>query len=242
MTPEKNNASIKEKREKLILDNMWIVNYLARKYSAGKTSLFEELKSVGNIGLIKAVDNYDDKIGTVFSTYATLLVQGEIRHYLRDNLDVIRIPRKYVSFYKMIQDAVNLYSTENGKIPKIKEISELTGLSVETILESIEAGYAKYPASIEEPVYNDEGDLLLKDTLTFPKDEINTAIQKISLNSALRKLEPIERKSIVLKYQQDLTTNEIAERLNVNQGKINRSLKSGLDKLKKIIEKQDETV
>jgi RNA polymerase sporulation-specific sigma factor len=229
-------------REKIILNNLWIVNYLAKKYSCGKTQLFEELKSVGNIGLIKAVDNYDEKMGTVFTTYATLLVQGEIRHYLRDNLDVIRIPRKYISFYKMIQDAINNFSNENGKLPKVKEIAELTGLSVGIILESLEAGYAKFPASIEEPIFNDDGDILLKDTLSESKDEITTAIQKISINSALKKLETIERKSIVLKYQHDLTTQEIAEKLKVNQGKINRSLKSGLDKLKKIIEKQDEMV
>jgi RNA polymerase sigma factor (sigma-70 family) len=226
-------------RDKLIIDNMWVVNYIAKKYSGGKQQLFEELQSVGNIGLIKAVDNYSDNMGTVFTTYATLLVQGEIRHYLRDNIDVIRIPRKYVSYYKMIQDAINIYCNEKGKMPKIREISEITGLSIDTILESLEAGYAKFPSSIEEPIAKDEGDILIKDTLAKPADEITTAIQKITINSALKKLEPIERKSIVLKYQQDLTTQEIAEKLNVNPGKINRSLKSGLDKLKKIIEKQD---
>jgi RNA polymerase sporulation-specific sigma factor len=235
-----NNGNMNSiEREKLIIDNLWIVNYLAKKYSNSKTQLFEELKSVGNIGLIKAVDNYNEKMGTVFTTYATLIVQGEIRHYLRDNLDVIRIPRKYVSYYKMIQDAIQSFSCENGKLPKIKEISNITGLSIETILESLEAGYAKYPSSIEEHIHDEESDILIKDTLTNNNDEIATAIQKISINSALKKLENIERKSIVLKYQQDLTTQEIAQKLNVNTAKINRSIKNGISKLKKIIEKQE---
>lgn len=233
------NVKENETRNKLITDNLWIVNYLAKKYSNGKTQLFEELKSVGNIGLIKAVDNFNDKMGTVFTTYATLLVQGEIRHYLRDNLDVIRIPRKYLTYYKMIQDAITIFTNQFGKMPKIKELSNLTGLSVEIILESLEAGYAKFPLSIEEPITHNEEELLIKDSLTSNIDETSTAIQKISINSALKKLEPIERKSIVLKYQHDLTTLEISEKLNVNPGKINRSLKAGLEKMKKIIEKQE---
>jgi len=226
-------------REKLIIENMWIVNYLAKKYAGGDPQVFEELKSVGNIGLVKAVDNFSPNMGTLITTYATLLIQGEIRHYLRDNMDVIRIPRKYVAYYKMIQDAILIFFTENAKHPTIKELSDVTGLSKDIIIESLEAGYAKYPSSMEDPIGKDEGDILIKDTITKPNDKISTAIQKITINSALKKLEPIERKSIVLKYKQDLTTQEIAEKLQVNQGKINRSLKSGLDKLKKIIENQD---
>jgi RNA polymerase sporulation-specific sigma factor len=229
-----------EERDKLILENMWIVNYLAKKYSGGNPQLFEELQSVGNVGLVKAVDNYSKDMGTVLATYATLLVQGEIRHFLRDNLDVIRIPRKYVSYYKMIQDAIVSYYSENAKHPTIKEIVEITGLSNETIIESLEAGYAKYPFSMEDPISKDEGDIQIKDTISKSTDQVTTAIQKITINSALKKLEPIERKSIVLKYQQDLTTQEIAQKLNVHIGKINRSLKSGLNKLKEIIEKQDQ--
>lgn len=228
-----------EERDKLILENMWIVKYLAKKYSNGNPQLFEELQSVGSVGLVKAVDNYCQDMGTVLATYATLLVQGEIRHYLRDNLDVIRIPRKYVSYYKMIQEAILSFHSQKGKHPTIKEIVELTGLSNETIIESLEAGYAKYPVSMEDPISKDEGDIQIKDLITKNTDQVTTAIQKITINSALKKLEPMERKSIVLKYQQDLTTQEIAEKLNVHIGKINRSLKSGLNKLKEIIEKQD---
>jgi len=228
-----------QEREKLIMDNVWIVQYLAKKYSNGKQNLFEDLKSVGNIGLVKAVDNYDDSMGTTFSTYATLLVQGEIRHYLRDNTDLIRIPRKYISYYKMIQNAITHFLNQNGKVPTIQELIDLTGLSKEVIIESLEAGFAKYPSSMEDPIRNDEEEILVKDTLSKDTDEITTAIQKIAINSALQKLEPIERKSIVLKFQQDLTTQEIAEQLGVKLGKVNRSLKSGIDKLKRIIERQD---
>jgi len=227
----------KAQREEIILQHQWIVKYLANKLSDGQYQLFEELKSVGNIGLIKAVDNYDQNAGTAFTTYATVLIQGEMLHYLRDNSDIIRIPRKYVSYYKMIQEAIQEYRKKEEKAPTVQQISEITGLSPEIIIESYEAGLAKFPHSIEESLINDEERILIKDTLADPHDTVNTAIQRITINTALMKLETIERKSIVLKYTQDLTNQEIAEKLGVHTGKINRSLKSGLDKLKKILNK-----
>lgn len=227
----------KAQREEIILQHQWIVKYLANKLSDGQYQLFEELKSVGNIGLIKAVDNYDQNAGTAFTTYATVLIQGEMLHYLRDNSDIIRIPRKYVSYYKMIQEAIQEYKKKEEKAPTVQQISEITGLSPEIIIESYEAGLAKFPHSIEESLINDDEKILIKDTLADPHDTVNTAIQRITINTALMKLETIERKSIVLKYTQDLTNQEIAEKLGVHTGKINRSLKSGLDKLKKILNK-----
>ena len=229
----------KQEREEKILQHQWIVQYLANKLTDRNPQLAEELKSVGNIGLIKAVDNFDQNAGTAFTTYATVLIQGEMLHYLRDNSDIIRIPRKYTAYYKMIQEAVHELRNTSAKAPTIRQIADKTGLSHEIIIESFEAGLAKYPTSIEESLLNEEEKVLIKDTLADTYDHVNTAIQRITLNTALMKLETIERKSIVLKYSQDLTNHEIAEKLGVHAGKVNRSIKSGLDKLKKILERSE---
>lgn len=229
----------KQEREDKILQHQWIVKYLANKLADGNNQLAEELKSVGNIGLVKAVDNYDQNAGTAFTTYATILIQGEMMHFLRDNSDIIRIPRKYVTYYKMIQEAIHETMRKEEKAPTIQQIASKTGLSPEIIIESFEAGLAKYPNSIDESLLNEDEKILIKDTLADPQDNVNTAIQRITLNTALMKLEAIERKSIVLKYSQDLTNQEIAVKLGVHTGKINRSIKSGLDKLKKILEKSE---
>lgn len=225
-----------ETREKLIIDNMWIVDYLARKFSGNDTSLYEELKSVGNIGLVKAADHYSEEKGTSFPTYATLLIQGEIRHYLRDKADVVRIPRKYVSYYKAIQEAINGHISRFGSLPTVKEIAYMTGLSSEIVLEALEAGFAKFPISMEESLISDEENIKVKDTVADSTDETANVIDKITLNRALQKLNDIERKSIELKYKSDLTNTEIAEKLGINPGKVNRSIKKGLNKLKQYLD------
>lgn len=225
----------KEERSKLIVEHLWIVDYLAHKFSDGKNVALEDLKSVGGIGLVKAADNYDDNMGTSFSTYATLIVQGEIRHYLRDRADILRIPRKYVDNYKIIQETIQSSLNENKQAPTLDEIQNKTGLERIDIVESLEAAHAKFPLSLDEPLNQDGEKLKVYDTVPTPGDAPDTMIQRITINTALQKLEPNERKSIVLKYQYDLTYEEIAEKLGLKTGKVVRSIQTGLKKLKKYL-------
>jgi RNA polymerase sigma factor (sigma-70 family) len=230
----------KEERNKLIIEHLWIVDYIARKFSSGRNVSFEDLQSVGGIGLIKAVDNYNDSMGTSFSTYATLIVQGEIRHFLRDKSDILRIPRKYVEQYKLIQDAVQLTLNHKHRMPSIEEIHEITKLPKESIVDSLEAVYAKYPLSLDEPLKNDTENIKVQDTIPVSSDDTNTVIQKLTINTALQKLEPIERRSIVLKYQYDMTYEEIAKKMGIKPGKVVRSIRSGLEKLRNTVLLQEE--
>jgi RNA polymerase sigma factor (sigma-70 family) len=225
----------KEERSKLIVEHLWIVDYLAHKFSDGKNVAMEDLKSVGGIGLVKAADNYDDNMGTSFSTYATLIVQGEIRHYLRDRADILRIPRKYVDNYKIIQETLQSSSNKQQQALTLDEIQKHTGLSKTEIVESLEAAHAKFPLSLDEPLNQDGEKLKVYDTVPTPGDDPTTMIQRITINTALQKLEPVERKSIVLKYQYDLTYEEIAEKLGLKTGKVVRSIQTGLKKLKKYL-------
>lgn len=225
----------KEERNKLIVDHLWIVDYLAHKFSDGKNIALEDLKSVGGIGLVKAADNYEDNMGTSFSTYATLIVQGEIRHYLRDRADILRIPRKYVDNYKIIQETIQESLNQTKQAPSLEEIQLKTGLEKKEIVESLEAAHAKFPLSLDEPLNQDGEKLKVYDTVPTQGDDPATMIQRITINTALQKLEPTERKSIVLKYQYDLTYEEIAEKLGLKTGKVVRSIQTGLKKLKKYL-------
>lgn len=225
----------KEERNKLIVDHLWIVDYLAHKFSDGKNIALEDLRSVGGIGLVKAADNYEDNMGTSFSTYATLIVQGEIRHYLRDRADILRIPRKYVDNYKIIQETIQESLNQTKQAPSLEEIQLKTGLEKKEIVESLEAAHAKFPLSLDEPLNQDGEKLKVYDTVPTQGDDPATMIQRITINTALQKLEPTERKSIVLKYQYDLTYEEIAEKLGIKTGKVVRSIQTGLKKLKKYL-------
>ena len=114
------NGDLKAK-DKLIEHNLRLVVYVAKKYEVN-CSYFEDLISIGCIGLMKAIDNFDLSQGVKFSTYAVPMIIGEIRRYLRDN-NSIRVSRSLRDLaYKALQVREDFFN-KNNKEPTINEIA-----------------------------------------------------------------------------------------------------------------------
>ncbi|MGN0481216.1 MAG: sigma-70 family RNA polymerase sigma factor, partial [Lachnospiraceae bacterium] len=83
-------AGDKEAREKYIKCNLRLVLSVVSRFASGNENL-DDLFQIGCIGLIKAIDNFDASLGLKFSTYAVPMIIGEIRRFLRDNSNPVRV-------------------------------------------------------------------------------------------------------------------------------------------------------
>lgn len=83
----------KRQRDQMILANKGLVFKVANRWVKKCSIPLDELEQIGFIGLVKAVDNFDDSTGNQFSTFAIPKITGEIMHYLRDKNSLIRIPQ-----------------------------------------------------------------------------------------------------------------------------------------------------
>ena len=89
------DLKIKKKlKELIVLTCMSIVKKIAHSLARRSTDPVEDIIQVGSLGLIKAVDLYNPEISKNFKSYATYLLTGEIRHYLRDKASMIKAPRE----------------------------------------------------------------------------------------------------------------------------------------------------
>jgi RNA polymerase sporulation-specific sigma factor len=229
-----------EKRNKLVTDHLWIVEYVLKKYRDDHPTVLEELRSVGNIGLIKAAERYDENREASFVTYATIIVNGEIKHFLRDNIDTIRITRKHLEVYKDVMRIIDLYIDDYGVAPTTKEVAELSKYSEKQIIDAMVAAYAKFPVSIDEPIKVSSEKILIGDTIPQKRDIVDEKIKQNSIDRALMKLPEKEQKSIVLRYKFELTNKEIAELLHLKQYHVSKLIKSGLKKMKEIIHEESD--
>jgi RNA polymerase sigma factor (sigma-70 family) len=84
---------VTRERNEIVLANLGLAKAEANKYSNKCPESFDDLCQVAFIGLIKAAERFDSSRGFAFSSYAVPLIQGEIRHYLRDKCSVVRIPK-----------------------------------------------------------------------------------------------------------------------------------------------------
>jgi len=200
----------------------------------------EDLEQLGYIGLINALNLYNQNKGVKFETYATWLISGEIRHYIRDKHQTIKIPGWMLKLNKKIDEFMISYQKENNKFPSLSEISEELNLTEEGIEEILKAREAVQVISLDQEQRKYESNSYPKiekiksrnyETFKLPMEDI------ITLKTALSKLKELQRKVIYFIFEKDLTQTRIARQLGLSQRQVSRIKKSALKELKESIER-----
>ena len=141
----------KTAKDTLVNGNLKLVLSILKKYH-NKTDNMDDLFQIGCIGLIKAIDNFDLSHNVRFSTYAVLMIEGEIKRYIRDN-NPIRISRSIKDLAYKILKFKEDYTYNNNSEPTTSEIAKHFEVSEYEVANAILC--LKEPMSIFEPIYND---------------------------------------------------------------------------------------
>lgn len=207
-----------EAEERLVLSNTALVKSIVKKY-LGRSVDYEDLMQIGNVGLLKAIKNYDETYNVRFSTYAVPMIAGEIKRFLRDD-GMIKVSRSLKELSAKAAQAQESLSCRLGRDPSVREIALEIGVEPEDVAAALEA--ARPCQSIDEPSHDDGSEMTLMDRLAAGKNEEPGIIDRILLKELLIKLTPRERQLIILRYFQDKTQGEIAHVLGVSQVQISR--------------------
>ena len=232
------DVSKKNKTKALIVSCMIpVVSHIARTIARRSTDPVEDLIQAGYIGLLKAIDHYSKEKNDNFKVYAGYLIIGEIKHYLRDQLNTIRVPRH-------IQELVFRINTFTRKITA-QDIEKLTSDEVATAL-NMPTAAVDFAMQVErrcatvylEDAYKSNGEALSYEELIPDTDykevmEINDA--KIIFEDVLRQLSVEEQFLLDLYYKQDMSQKDIAEALNVTQMHISRKIKKAFNSISEIL-------
>lgn len=227
----------KEVRDTLIVNNYGLVITMVKKFNREKFD-HEVLKQEGLIGLIKAVDTYDIERGSRFSTYACLLIKGEILRYIRDRDENIkwRMKIKDKETYRRIQEARTILAQEFKGEPTTKEIALLIGedeKEVEGIIGVLEnttsMSYTKYQSK------KNNNEITVEDGLSDNTDIEQEIVNKVSIEKAMKKLNKLQRTIIHLRYFEELTQAQVSRKLNIKQPQICRYEKKALKIMKGVL-------
>lgn len=146
------NAGDEEAKETLIIKNAALVRSIVKGFTA-RGAEYDDLYQTGLIGLLKAIEGYDEKYNVRFSTYAVPMIAGEIKRFLRDD-GIIKVSRSLKENAVKIFRAQEKLKKELLREPLLSEISRETGLEPEEITQSLDA--VREPVSIYEPVFPTE--------------------------------------------------------------------------------------
>lgn len=212
--------------ERIFSLNDKILGSLARRYARSTGEPYEDLLQVGYVGLMKATNNYNARPQTKFSSYAYSMIEGEIKHHLRD-AGLVKRPRWARSLYSKVSQATTRLTTELSRPPREQEIAEDLNITPE--------GLAELRKLFEDTeVYSLEGNeievsaikSLHHESFTLPIED------QIQLERALESLSDLQRKVIYLFFYKDLRQTEIGRRLGLSQRKTSRIVASALKGLK----------
>ncbi|WAM34079.1 SigB/SigF/SigG family RNA polymerase sigma factor [Caldicellulosiruptor morganii] len=221
-------------RNELVNRHLHIAEIVAKKF-VNRGIEYDDLYQVACVALINAVERFEPNKGYKFSSFATPTIMGEIKRYFRDRASLIRLPRRIYETSSKIKLATEELSTKLKRPPKIEEIAEHLGMSIEEVLEIMEASSNYLPQSLDQTMYEDE-EMTLGDVLG-KTDENLVQIENIeAIKMALDKLNPLEREFVQKRFFEGKTQREIADELKVSQMYISRLEKKILKKLRDFIE------
>lgn len=220
-------------REELVAHYLPLAESLARRYQHSGQPL-DDLIQVASIGLLKALDRFDQERGVSFESYAIPTILGELKRYHRDQGWSVRMPRRLQEQTLLIKDAIPLLSQDLGRSPTIREISNHTHLSEEEVLEAMDAQDAYASVSLDAPIDSDS-DGTLSDRLASDAEEYELAEEWAEFEPHLRALPERERRILMLRFFGDWTQSRIAEELGISQMHVSRLLSQTLARLREAL-------
>jgi RNA polymerase sigma-B factor len=231
----------KKVRDRIVDKNFNLVKKIAHGLARRSTDPVDDLIQIGSIGLIKAIDYFNPEAGAKFTTYATHLITGEIRHYLRDKTSMIRAPRELQELSFRINKIVHRLRTEFGRDPTDLEIAEvLQDVKKTKIQEAYEVDRRRTLVSLDQTLASSsssEKDTFLVDTLMDIKEHKRSDTREdfFMVQELIKELKAPLEEIIDLIYFKDIPQAEVADKLGISQMQVSRRLKKATAALQELM-------
>jgi RNA polymerase sigma-B factor len=205
---------------------------LARKLAARYRNVedIDELEQVAAIGLMKAVDRFDPERGLAFSSFAFPTILGELKRHLRDRTWSVRVPRALQELTVRVERVSSELAGELGRAPTVAEIAHRCGTGNEAVLEALQTVTARRALSLDQPREADDPDASGLD-VAIEETGFARAEDAAVLDELMSILSAREREILRLRFVEDLTQVQIAERVGVSQMQISRLIRGAVVRL-----------
>jgi len=222
-----------EYRDRVIEAHLYIAEIIARKFS-GRGVDFDDLYQVASMALFKAVSRFDPARGIQFSSFVTPAMVGEVKNYFRDKSRSIRPPRKSTELARLVEKAKERLFQELARAPRVDEIAEAAGLTEDEVLEGLEAASSQ-PVSLDMNTTDDDEQLTLAHSIGTEEKGYTEVETADALRRGMARLNEKQREVLVLRFFENLSQREVAQRLGISQMSVSRTERSALEQLRAMV-------
>jgi RNA polymerase primary sigma factor len=225
-------------KRRLIECNLRLVMSITRNYTRADVPLLDLIQE-GNLGLIRAVEKFDYKLGFKLSTYATWWIKQAVSRALAEQGRTIRLPVHVADQVRKVTKARRLLGQKLNRDPSVDEIAVEIGVTPERVQELLEL--VQDPVSLETPI--GDGDSSVADLIPDPgadQPELETTerARSTELLAALAKLQPRQRRVVVERFGLDgvrpRTLEEVGANLGITRERVRQLEARALDELRTV--------
>ena len=210
-------------RDTLIELNLPLVRYAAARFRS-RNEPMEDIIQVGTIGLIKAIDRFDNERGVEFPTFAMPTIIGEIKRFFRDTSWSVRVPRRLQELRLSLTRAGDELSQKLDRSPTVAELAACLGVSEEDVVEGLAVGNAYTASSLDTAPTDEDGDGPLAERLGYEDAAMEGVEYRESLKPLLARLPARERRIIMLRFFGNMTQSQIGDEIGISQMHVSRLL------------------
>ena len=209
-------------RDEIVDRAAWLALRSARRFS-DRGEPFDDLLQVARIGLLKAIERFDPERGVQFGAYATPTIVGELRRYFRDHTWSVHVSRRAKDLRPAVNTASDELARDLGRSPTVAEIAARIERSEDAVLEALEANNA-YRARSLDPTGSGHAPPV--------EARFEDVLDRQVISGLLERLRPRERTIVYLRFFEELSQAQIAERVGTSQVHVGRLLASTLEQLR----------
>jgi RNA polymerase primary sigma factor len=233
-----NKIEMLHAKDQFVRSNLRLVLSIAKNYSYPGLDLLD-LVQEGNIGLMKAVDKFNYRLGHKFSTYATWWIRQSITRAIADQGRTIRIPVHMVEAMNRVLKVANELTKRLGRDPSVHELAKELKTPVTKVTQILKA--AQEPISLEASIADNRDAVLNKfiedkNAVSPDEDVMKHNLREVT-DAALQSLSPREQEIVRMRYGlndkgKEYTLQEVGEIFQVTRERIRQIEEKALLKLK----------
>ncbi len=220
-------------RDALAESYLPLADYFAKRYADRSVEL-EDLRQVARLALVKALDRFDPSRDIRFSTFAGRTIDGELKRWFRDKGWAVRVPRSVQENSLALSAAQQEFEQLHARSPTVGDLASMMQLESEQVLEALDARANYRALSLDRPTGEGDagtfGETLASKELALERSELRILVAQL-----LDTLDSRDQEIIRLRFFDDLSQADIAQRVGISQMHVSRLLRRSLESLQRTI-------
>jgi RNA polymerase sigma-B factor len=211
----------------LATEHLWLADAIARRYR-GRGEDADDLQQVARCGLLEAAARYDPQQGA-FAPFASPTISGVIKRHFRDHGWTVRPPRRTQQLALRINRQWSEVAQQGRKLPNDRDLAASLGESVSDIREARSASQGYQSLSLDAESVPDA-------VTASTEPEFERSEAKLLIAQAWRSLDLAEQELLHMRFWEELSQSDIAQRIGTSQMQVSRLLTKSLTHLRQLLD------